>query len=81
MRPSLRDRLAIKLARPYLGWNNVRYTIETGLMIANLLGRELVLPGFTWATACEFNESVLFLYHQSGYEDPPCAYLEHLHLF
>ncbi|KAG0148787.1 hypothetical protein CROQUDRAFT_721453 [Cronartium quercuum f. sp. fusiforme G11] len=43
---------------PYLGWNNVRYTIETGLMIANLLDRELVLPGFTYATACEYADQV-----------------------
>lgn len=44
--------------RPWLGWNNVRYIIETGLLLANLLDRELVLPGFTYATACEFDVSV-----------------------
>ncbi|EGF98906.1 uncharacterized protein MELLADRAFT_95062 [Melampsora larici-populina 98AG31] len=43
---------------PWLGWNNVRYTIETGLLIANLLGRELVLPGFTYATGCDFDDEV-----------------------
>lgn len=38
-----------------LGWNNVRYTIETGLLIANLLGRELVLPGFSYASVCAYD--------------------------
>ncbi|KAH9812417.1 hypothetical protein DFH28DRAFT_899111 [Melampsora americana] len=40
---------------PWLGWNNVRYTIETGLLIANLLGRELILPGFSYASACAYD--------------------------
>ncbi|EGG07749.1 uncharacterized protein MELLADRAFT_105661 [Melampsora larici-populina 98AG31] len=39
-------------------WNNVRYTIETGLLIANLLGRELVLPGFSYASACAYDIEV-----------------------
>lgn len=39
----------------------MRYIIETGLIMANLLDRELVLPGFTYATACEFDESVSYI--------------------
>ncbi|CAH7690827.1 hypothetical protein BY996DRAFT_4587431 [Phakopsora pachyrhizi] len=37
----------------WLGWNNVRYTIETGLMLAKILDRELVLPAFTYSNTCE----------------------------
>ncbi|PLW04882.1 hypothetical protein PCANC_26139 [Puccinia coronata f. sp. avenae] len=40
----------------YLGWNNFRYTIETGLLLAHLLNRTLVLPAFTYSRACEYDE-------------------------
>jgi hypothetical protein len=42
----------------YLGWNNFRYTIETGLLLAHLLNRTLVLPAFTYSRACEYDEYV-----------------------
>ncbi|WAQ81599.1 hypothetical protein PtA15_1A941 [Puccinia triticina] len=41
----------------YLGWNNFRYTIETGLLLAKLLNRTLVLPAFTYSRACEYDEN------------------------
>ncbi|CAH7688654.1 hypothetical protein PPACK8108_LOCUS23642 [Phakopsora pachyrhizi] len=37
----------------WLGWNNERYIIETALVLAKLLDRELVLPGFHLANTCE----------------------------
>ncbi|MBW0463978.1 hypothetical protein O181_003693 [Austropuccinia psidii MF-1] len=43
---------------PWLGFNNVRYIIETGLLLAHLLNRELVLPGFSYATACEYSDDI-----------------------
>lgn len=44
-------------ARDYslnLGWNNMRFIIETALLHAHLLNRTLVLPSFVYARACEF---------------------------
>ncbi|QRW05104.1 O-FucT domain protein [Ceratobasidium sp. AG-Ba] len=44
-------------ARDYslnLGWNNMRFIIETGLLHAHLLNRTLVIPSFVYARACEF---------------------------
>ncbi|KAF8320288.1 hypothetical protein DL93DRAFT_2073797 [Clavulina sp. PMI_390] len=41
-----------------LGWNNMRYIIETSLLHANLLNRTLVLPSFVYARACEWNITV-----------------------
>ncbi|KAG9125975.1 hypothetical protein FRC07_005383 [Ceratobasidium sp. 392] len=44
-------------ARDYslnLGWNNMRFIIEAGLLHASLLNRTLVLPSFVYARACEF---------------------------
>ncbi|KAH9473069.1 hypothetical protein Pst134EA_000149 [Puccinia striiformis f. sp. tritici] len=40
----------------YLGWNNFRYTVETGLLLAKLLNRTLVLPAFTYSRACEYED-------------------------
>ncbi|KAG8911421.1 hypothetical protein FRC02_006623 [Tulasnella sp. 418] len=36
-----------------LGWNNVRYIIETALLHAQLLDRTLILPTYVYARACE----------------------------
>lgn len=38
-----------------LGWNNVRYIIETSLNHAQLMNRTLVLPSFILGRACEFH--------------------------
>ncbi|KZT53847.1 hypothetical protein CALCODRAFT_519775 [Calocera cornea HHB12733] len=42
----------------WLGWNNMRYIIETGLNHALLLNRTLVLPSFVYARDCEFPHEV-----------------------
>ncbi|EFP77296.2 uncharacterized protein PGTG_03252 [Puccinia graminis f. sp. tritici CRL 75-36-700-3] len=41
----------------YLGWNNFRYTVETGLLLAKLLNRTLVLPAFAYSRACEYDDN------------------------
>ncbi|KAG8846768.1 hypothetical protein FRB96_001793 [Tulasnella sp. 330] len=49
------------LARDYslgLGWNNMRYIIESALIQATLLNRTLVLPSFVYARSCEFGIDV-----------------------
>ncbi|KAG8923727.1 hypothetical protein FRC02_010958 [Tulasnella sp. 418] len=38
----------------HLGWNNVRYIIETALLHSKLLDRTLVLPTYVYARACEW---------------------------
>ncbi|KAG9038130.1 hypothetical protein FRB95_002570 [Tulasnella sp. JGI-2019a] len=46
------------LARDYslgLGWNNMRYIIESALIQATLLNRTLVLPSFVYARSCEWD--------------------------
>ncbi|KAG8739635.1 hypothetical protein FRC10_005371 [Ceratobasidium sp. 414] len=48
-------------ARDYslnLGWNNMRFIIEAGLLHASLLNRTLVLPSFVYARSCEFQMCV-----------------------
>ncbi|KAI8449386.1 hypothetical protein BY996DRAFT_89589 [Phakopsora pachyrhizi] len=37
----------------WLGWNNQRYIIESALLLAKKLDRELVLPAFHYANSCE----------------------------
>ncbi|KAI0053796.1 hypothetical protein FA95DRAFT_1481381 [Auriscalpium vulgare] len=41
-----------------LGWNNMRYIIEAGLLQARLLNRTLVIPSFVYARSCEYNLTV-----------------------
>ncbi|KIY73500.1 hypothetical protein CYLTODRAFT_386603 [Cylindrobasidium torrendii FP15055 ss-10] len=41
-----------------LGWNNMRYIIESGLLEAKLLNRTLVLPSFVYARHCEHSVDV-----------------------
>ncbi|KZT53848.1 hypothetical protein CALCODRAFT_486011 [Calocera cornea HHB12733] len=42
----------------WLGWNNMKYIIETSLHQARLLNRTLVLPSFVYARDCEFDHAV-----------------------
>ncbi|KZP31372.1 hypothetical protein FIBSPDRAFT_724960 [Athelia psychrophila] len=49
------------LVRDYslgLGWNNVRYIIESSILQAHLLNRTLVLPSFVYARSCEYDIEV-----------------------
>ncbi|KAG8961209.1 hypothetical protein FRC03_005673 [Tulasnella sp. 419] len=39
----------------HLGWNNVRYIIETALLHAQLLDRTLILPTYVYARTCEWS--------------------------
>lgn len=39
----------------WLGWNNMRYIIETALAHGRILNRTTVIPSFVYARACEFN--------------------------
>ncbi|TIB36988.1 hypothetical protein E3P86_02327 [Wallemia ichthyophaga] len=41
----------------WLGWNNVRYIIETTLLHAQILNRTAVLPSYVYARACEFDQA------------------------
>ncbi|KAF9234040.1 hypothetical protein BU15DRAFT_90142 [Melanogaster broomeanus] len=48
-------------AREYsmaLGWNNMRYIIETCLYHGSLLNRTVILPSFVYARACEYDNAV-----------------------
>ncbi|EJU02506.1 hypothetical protein DACRYDRAFT_22127 [Dacryopinax primogenitus] len=52
------DRTKGFYARDYslwLGWNNVRYIIEAGVLQAGLLNRTLIIPSFVYARQCEFS--------------------------
>ncbi|KAH7928998.1 hypothetical protein BV22DRAFT_1030029 [Leucogyrophana mollusca] len=52
-------------ARDYsmaLGWNNMRYIIETALFHGVLLNRTVVLPSFVYARSCEFDITVCASY-------------------
>ncbi|EJT97466.1 hypothetical protein DACRYDRAFT_112000 [Dacryopinax primogenitus] len=44
----------------WLGWNNMRYIIETAINHAELLNRTLVLPSFIYARDCEFPQYARF---------------------
>ncbi|KAG6331977.1 hypothetical protein ID866_7110 [Astraeus odoratus] len=51
-------------ARDYsmtLGWNNMRYIIETALHHGALLNRTVIIPSFVYARACEYSKSVVDL--------------------
>ncbi|KAF9029131.1 hypothetical protein BDZ89DRAFT_950792 [Hymenopellis radicata] len=41
-----------------LGWNNMRYIIETALLQARLLNRTLILPSFVYARGCQYEYHV-----------------------
>lgn len=45
-----------------LGWNNVRYTVETSLHHAQLMNRTLILPSFFLARTCEHHIDVCARY-------------------
>ncbi|KZP26132.1 hypothetical protein FIBSPDRAFT_909313 [Athelia psychrophila] len=55
-------------ARDYsltLGWNNMRYIIETALLHGALLNRTVILPSFVYARSCEQHSDVCSSYsHQ-----------------
>ncbi|KAH0834894.1 hypothetical protein J3R83DRAFT_10540 [Lanmaoa asiatica] len=39
----------------WLGWNNMRYIIETAVLHGRLLNRTTIIPSFVYARACEFD--------------------------
>ncbi|KIJ61486.1 hypothetical protein HYDPIDRAFT_96607 [Hydnomerulius pinastri MD-312] len=39
----------------WLGWNNMRYIIETALLHGRVLNRTTIIPSFVYARACEFD--------------------------
>lgn len=39
----------------WLGWNNMRYIIETALLHGRILNRTSIIPSFVYARACEFD--------------------------
>ncbi|KAI0311833.1 hypothetical protein OF83DRAFT_1270888 [Amylostereum chailletii] len=45
-----------------LGWNNVRYIIEAGILHSQLLNRTLVIPSFVYARSCLFEMDVCSSY-------------------
>ncbi|KIK18769.1 hypothetical protein PISMIDRAFT_683952, partial [Pisolithus microcarpus 441] len=52
-------------ARDYsmtLGWNNMRYIIETALHHGSLLNRTVIIPSFVYARACEYGNDVCAAY-------------------
>ncbi|KIJ63298.1 hypothetical protein HYDPIDRAFT_29556 [Hydnomerulius pinastri MD-312] len=52
-------------ARDYsmaLGWNNMRYIIETSLYHGLLLNRTVIIPSFVYARSCEYDNSVCAAY-------------------
>ncbi|KZP27898.1 hypothetical protein FIBSPDRAFT_730105 [Athelia psychrophila] len=52
-------------ARDYslnLGWNNMRYIIETALLHGRLLNRTVILPSFVYARSCEYHANVCAQY-------------------
>ncbi|KIJ17149.1 hypothetical protein PAXINDRAFT_167928, partial [Paxillus involutus ATCC 200175] len=52
-------------ARDYsmgLGWNNMRYIIETSLYHGSLLNRTTIIPSFVYARSCEYDNAVCAAY-------------------
>ncbi|VDC06539.1 unnamed protein product [Peniophora sp. CBMAI 1063] len=47
-----------------LGWNNMRYIIEAGLLHASLLNRTLVIPSFVYARSCLYDFDVCSVFAQ-----------------
>ncbi|KAK0454088.1 uncharacterized protein EV420DRAFT_1749629 [Desarmillaria tabescens] len=41
-----------------LGWNNIRFIIDSALLQAKLLHRTLILPSFVYARGCEYDMQV-----------------------
>ncbi|KAK0439354.1 hypothetical protein EV421DRAFT_1713397 [Armillaria borealis] len=41
-----------------LGWNNMRYIIDSALLQAKLLRRTLIIPSFVYARSCEYDVHV-----------------------
>ncbi|KAG9311639.1 hypothetical protein JVU11DRAFT_7873 [Chiua virens] len=39
----------------WLGWNNMRYIIETAVLHGRILNRTTIIPSFVYARACEFD--------------------------
>ncbi|KAH7882514.1 hypothetical protein F5I97DRAFT_1816606 [Phlebopus sp. FC_14] len=39
----------------WLGWNNMRYIIETAILHGRILNRTTIIPSFVYARACEFD--------------------------
>ncbi|KAF8555820.1 hypothetical protein OG21DRAFT_1410330 [Imleria badia] len=39
----------------WLGWNNMRYIIETAVLHGRILNRTTIVPSFVYARACEFD--------------------------
>lgn len=52
----------------HLGWNNMRYNIESSLLQASLLNRTLVIPSHLVGRACEHHYSVC-----AGTSPPSCG--------
>ncbi|KAH7911165.1 hypothetical protein BJ138DRAFT_1007149 [Hygrophoropsis aurantiaca] len=46
----------------WLGWNNMRYIIETALLHGALLNRTVILPSFIYARACEYDNAACAAY-------------------
>lgn len=46
----------------WLGWNNMRYIIETALLHGRVLNRTTIIPSFVYARACEFDISTCAAY-------------------
>ncbi|KAG9318217.1 hypothetical protein JVU11DRAFT_297 [Chiua virens] len=52
-------------ARDYsmgLGWNNMRYILETAIYHGSLLNRTTVIPSYIYARSCEFENAVCAAY-------------------
>ncbi|KAN0086013.1 hypothetical protein V8E55_007147 [Tylopilus felleus] len=39
----------------WLGWNNMRYILETAILHGRILNRTTIIPSFVYARACEFD--------------------------
>ncbi|EGG09305.1 uncharacterized protein MELLADRAFT_115792 [Melampsora larici-populina 98AG31] len=49
-----RRKFLVKDWQLYRSWNEIRQEIENALLLATLLDRELVLPAFIYASACQY---------------------------
>ncbi|KAF8343061.1 uncharacterized protein EI90DRAFT_3031227 [Cantharellus anzutake] len=54
-----------------LGWNDIRYIIESGMLAGLVLNRTLIIPSFLYARSCVFSHAVCELYaiQHHGSED------------
>lgn len=46
----------------WLGWNNMRYIIETAVLHGRILNRTTIIPSYVYARACEFENSACAAY-------------------